>query len=82
MSSVLVTSTPAVVASRVILRFLATCRQVRAIVESPTHGAEVHAMLEPRKVHPGTRRSFIAAHSGLDAAAGCEFVDDRLRLRE
>jgi nucleoside-diphosphate-sugar epimerase len=81
MSRVLVTSTPAVVASRVILRFLATCHQVRAVVESPTRVAEVRAMLE----HP--RVSFIAADSDndagrLDAAAGCEFVDDRLRLRE
>jgi dihydroflavonol-4-reductase len=87
MSKVLVTSTPALVARRVILRLVAACREVRTIVETPTHAAEVRAMLGTREVQPGTRMSFIAADSDddagrLDAAAGCEFVDDRIRLRE
>jgi hypothetical protein len=50
MSRVLVTSMPALVVGRVILRLLAACREVRPIVESPTHAAEVPAMLDTREV--------------------------------
>jgi hypothetical protein len=42
-------------------------------------------MLDARDVQPGARVSLIAAyqdHDALDAAAGCEYVDDRIRLAE
>jgi hypothetical protein len=53
----------------------------------PTYVADVRVMVSTGDVQPGTRASFIAADRGddagkLDAAAGCEFVDDRIRLRE
>jgi len=75
------------IASRLILRFLAVGRQGRTMAKSPTHGAEVRARLDTREVQPRTRVSFIAAerdrHAGrVDAVAGSEFVDDRIRLRE
>jgi nucleoside-diphosphate-sugar epimerase len=72
------------VGNRVMLRFLAAGREVRTIVESPTRAAEVRATLDTRDVQPGAHASFIATdrdHQAgrLDAAAGCEFVDDRIR---
>jgi hypothetical protein len=50
MSRVLVTSTLVLVARVVILHFLAACREVRTLVESPTHAVEVRAMLDTREV--------------------------------
>jgi len=84
MNRVLVTGWPGLVRSRVILRLLAAGREVRTIVESPTRTAEVRAALDTRDVQPGAHASFIATdrdHQAgrLDAAAGCEFVDDRIR---
>jgi hypothetical protein len=71
--------------SRVILRLLAAGREVRTMARSSTRAAEVRAMLDAGDVPPGTRGSFIAADRDpdarrLDAVAGCEFVDDRIRL--
>jgi nucleoside-diphosphate-sugar epimerase len=87
MSRVLVTVGPSLVGSRVILRLLAAGREVRAMVGSPTRAAELHAMLDAGDVRPGARVSFIAADRDHDAGpsdgvAGCEFVDDRIRLLE
>jgi hypothetical protein len=86
MSRVFVASTPAVAAGRMIHRCLATFRGVRAIVESSTHATDVRAVHDTRLVQPGAGVSFITVGSEddagrLDATAGCEFVDDRIRLR-
>ena len=54
------------VGSRVIPRLLAASRELRTKAESPTWGSKVR--------DDGERRS--------DAAAGSEYVDDRIRLRE
>ena len=72
--------------SRVLLQLLAVgsevCTKVSGRVE-----AEMRASLDTGDVQPTERVSFIVADRDndagrLDAAAGCEFVDDRIRLRE
>jgi hypothetical protein len=60
-------------------------RELRAIVGSPTRAAELLTVLNTRDVQTGARVSFIPADRDhdpgrLDAASGCEFVDDRIRL--
>ena len=84
MSGVLVTIASTVGGSRVGLRLLAAGREVRAMVESQTRAAEKRAILDTGDIHSTARVSVIAAdrdHEAgrLDAAAGCEFVDDRIR---
>jgi dihydroflavonol-4-reductase len=74
-----------VVGNRVILRLLAAGREVRAIVRSSTRAAEMRAILDAGQDRPDARVSFIASDRDddaerLDAVAGCEFVDDRIRL--
>jgi hypothetical protein len=69
------------------LRLLAAGRELCTMVVSPTRAAEMHASLHTGDVQPGARVSFIAPDRDdeaerLDAVAGCEFVDDRIRLRE
>jgi hypothetical protein len=61
--------------------------KVRTMVRSPTRAAEALPIVDPGAVQPGARVSFIAADRDrdagrLDAVAGGEFVDDRIRLRE
>jgi len=87
MSRVLVPGGPGLVGSRVILRVLAAGREVRTIVGSLTRAAQVRATVDSGDVQPGARVSFVAAERDhgagrLDAVAGGEFVDDRIRLRE
>jgi len=87
MSRVFVTGEPGSVGSRVILRLVAAGRELRTMLGSPTRAAEVRAMVDTGDVQPSARVSFIAAdrddHAGrLDAAAGGEFVDDRIRVLE
>ena len=65
----------------------ASDRASEVMVGSPTRAAEVRTGVDTGDVQPGARISFIAADrdhdaGGLDAAAGCEFVDDRIRLLE
>jgi hypothetical protein len=59
---------------------------VHTIEENSTPAASVRAVLDTRNVQPNARVGFIAADredaGRLDAVAGCEFVDDRIRLRE
>jgi hypothetical protein len=48
-------------------------------------GRSVRQMLDARDVQPPARVSLIAAyqdHDAVDAVAGGEYVDDRIRLRE
>jgi len=70
-----------------ILRLLAASREVRSIVRSPTRTVELTAILDARDIQPGARVSFIVSEHDhdagrLDAVTGCEFVDDRIRVRE
>jgi hypothetical protein len=46
---------------------------------------DVRPMLNTRDLQPGARvSSFAVSHDrdALDAATGCEYVDDRIRLQE
>lgn len=54
---------------------------------TPAAEGQGQAMVEAGDVQPGTRGLFSAASrqddaGRLDAAAGCEFVDDRIHLLE
>jgi nucleoside-diphosphate-sugar epimerase len=72
MGRTLVTGGPDMVGSRVLRLFLAAGRDVRQ-------------MLDTRDLRQGGRVSFIALdhdHDPLDAAAGCEYVDDQIRLQD
>ena len=67
-------------------RVLVTGRQ-GSVVESLTRAAEELGVLDTRDDQPRARASFVEADSnhdggGLDAIAGSEFVDDRIRLVE
>jgi len=87
MRRVLVTHALDLVGSRVALGILAAGRGLRIVAASPTRAAEV-------PVRPGTALaptsalvSFIATDRdhgpvALDAIAGSEFLDDRIRLSE
>ena len=68
-------------------RFLAAARQVRGTEESPTRVPDEPATIDVREVQPSRWASIVAADlyhhaQSLDAVAGSEFVDDRIRLRE
>jgi nucleoside-diphosphate-sugar epimerase len=85
MSGVLVTVGTGQVGSRVILRLLAAVREARSMAGGSTRAAEVRTMANTRDVQPGARVSSIALDRNhdagmVDAVAGCEFLDDRLRL--
>jgi hypothetical protein len=76
-----------VAGNRVIVRLLAAGREVCDMVVSPRRAVEMRAILEAGYVQPGARVAFIASdrddgEGRLDAVAGCEFADDRIRLRE
>lgn len=87
MSRILLTRWPRSVGGAIPRRSAAS-REVRTMVESsPPRAAAVPALLDTRTVQPGARVSFIAADRDddtrrLDAVAGGEFLDDRIRLRE
>jgi hypothetical protein len=66
------TNGPPQVGSRGILRLFAAGREERTIVASPARTPEASFIASGRD----------AEAERLDAAAGCEFVDDRIRLRE
>jgi hypothetical protein len=62
-------------------------RRMPAMVKNPTPAAEPHPVPTIRQVEPRARVPFIAAHrdheeAKVDTAAGCEFLDDRIRLLE
>ena len=81
------TGGPGVLGSRVILRLLAAGGDVRTIIGMATRAATPRVILETGDIHPGARVSFVAIdrdHDArrVDAVAGGEFVDDRIRLRE
>jgi hypothetical protein len=70
-----------------LLQLLAVGREIRTMVASPTWTRQVPAIRDTRDVQPSAPGSFMSADSDpdaerLDAAAGCEFVDDRIHLRD
>ena len=74
-----------VTGKRMMLRLLTAHREERTIVGRPTRASEVHATLGSGDVQPDPGVSPIASDrhddaGRLDAVAGCEFVDDRIRL--
>jgi hypothetical protein len=75
------------IARRMILQILAAGRRMRMIGGTHSREAEIDAALNIQYIQTSVRASFIVAdephdEGGLDAAAGCEFVDDRIRLLE
>ena len=79
MSSVLATSGLGLFSRLANVRLLAATREVRGMEESRT--------IDGREIQPNRGASIIAADldhraESLDAVAGSEFVDDRIRLRE
>jgi hypothetical protein len=86
MSRGLVMSGPHFLTSSAIPRLLVAGPGVRTMEENPTPAASVRAVRDRRNVQPDARVRFIAADRDdagrLDAVAGCEFVDDRIRLGE
>jgi hypothetical protein len=69
------------------LRLLAAAREARSMKESPTRIPEEPATMDVRKIQPSRGTSISPTDLGhdaerLDAVAGSEFVDDRIRLRE
>jgi hypothetical protein len=61
--------------------------QLRTKVGGLMRVADVPVMVDTGDVQPGARVTVIAAHRDhdagrLDAVAGSEFLDDRIRLRE
>ena len=88
MSKVLVAGWPGFFGSVAILRLLVARREVRSVRESSTtRAAEASAMVTVRDIQPRPDASLIAAVRShhvrsLDAVAGSEFVDDRIRRRE
>ena len=87
MSRVLLTSGPGFFSRLANVRLLAAVREVGSMEENPTRVPEEPATMAVREVQPSRGASTIAAaldhHTErLDAVAGSEFVDDRIRLRE
>ena len=71
---------PGAVSVRLVLRFLTVSRDVRAWV---VHGAHASPSARASFVTSGAHVHHHHVEAGfLDAAAGGEFVDDRIRLRE
>ena len=87
MSRILVTSRPGFISRLANLRLLAAAREVRSMEESPTRVPEEPATMDVREIQLSRGASIIATDLGhhaesLDAVAGSEVVDDRIRLRE
>ena len=87
MSRVLATSGLGFFSRLASVRLLAAAREVRGMEESPTRVPEEPGTMDVRDVQPSRGASIIAADLNhhaerLDAVAGSEFVDDRIRLRE
>ena len=85
MSSVLETGGRGLVGNRVMLWLLAAGSAGRSM-QSPRPAADVPATVDARDVQASPRASFSADRdleaARLDAVAGSEFVDDRIRLQE
>jgi len=87
MSRVLLTGRPGFFSRLANVRLLAATREVRGMEESRTRVPEEPGTMDVREGQPNRGASIIAADldrhaESLDAVAGSEFVDDRIRLRE
>lgn len=82
------TGRPGWMGSRVLLQLLAVGSEVWNTVSRPPRGAPMRASPDTGDARPIERvsSSIVADRDNdagrLDATAGCEFVDDRIRLRE
>jgi hypothetical protein len=81
-----VTRGPHVLTSRAMFRFLAASEK-RSTEEGAGLAAEDFSTVDAGAVRPSPRASFSEANRvqdapNLDAVAGSEFVDDRIRLQE
>jgi hypothetical protein len=73
--------------SRALVQLLAVGSAVYITVSRPRRGAEMRASLDTGNAQAIEGGPFIVTGRDndtgrLDAAAGCEFVDDRIRLQE
>ena len=82
MSRVLLTSGPGFFSRLANVRLLAAARDVRGTEESRTHVPKEPATRDLGEVQPSRAADLNHHASNLDAVAGSEFVDDRIRLRE
>ena len=87
MSRVLLTGGPGFLSRLANVRLLAAAREVQSPEDGLTHLPEEPVTVDVREVQPSREMSSIKAalhpHAeSLDAVAGSEFVDDRIRLRE
>jgi hypothetical protein len=87
MRRVLLTGASGLVSRLANVRLLAATREVRGIEESLTRIPEEPGTMDVREGQPNRGAPIVAAgldrHAeSLDAVAGSEFVDDRIRLRE
>ena len=87
MSRGLVTGGPGFFSRLANVRFVAATRKVRGMEESRTRVPEEPGTMDAREIQPNRGASIVAADldhyaESLDAVAGSEFVDDRIRLRE
>jgi len=87
MSRVLLTGGPGFFRRLANVRLLAATREVRGMEESRTRVPEEPGTMDVREVQPNRGAPIIVADlhhhaESLDAVAGSEFVDDRIRLRE
>ena len=87
MTRILVASRPGFFSRLANLRLLAVAREVRSMEESPARVPEEAATIVVREIQPSGGASIMVADRGhhaerLDAVAGSEFVDDRIRRRE
>ena len=86
-SRVLLTGGPGFFSCLASVRLLAGIRDLRGMEESRTRVSMEPGTMDVREVQPNRGASIIAADldhdaQSLDAVAGSEFVDDRIRLRE
>ena len=86
-SRVLLTGGPGFFSRLANVGLLAAAREVRGMEESRTRVPKETGTMDVREVQPNRGASIIAADldhdaESLDAVAGSEFVDDRIRLRE
>ena len=86
-SRVLLTGGPGFFSRLANVRLLAATRELRGMEESRTRVPMEHGTMGVREVQPNRGPSIVAAAidhdaQSLDAVAGSEFVDDRIRLRE
>ena len=81
MSTIPVTGRPGSFGSVGILRHLVAGRGVRSGEENRTHGADEPVMVNPADIRPSPDTADRDDYDvkSLDAVAGSEFVDDRIR---